>query len=178
MRRRVRAKKTDAEPVSALPSRGWGGKVPDARPASRLGWSIAAIEPAAAEPAPSGAPSIQARVMGPPVLVPAESAGHTMQLAGMPAEHASVRAPKQLEEVWQFRVMNDRLNVIGEDHVESEGRLKQEKQYLSWAAGNSGYWDEDTYKLGEPTLKQKIGRDDRQKGDPSILHIEPDGRSP
>jgi hypothetical protein len=69
-------------------------------------------------------------------------------------------------------VKNDRLNVIGEDHTESEGRIDKEKEYLKTAAGGDGYWDETTFKVG--VLNRSWGSliDRRQKGDPSWLHME------
>lgn len=69
-------------------------------------------------------------------------------------------------------VVSDRLNVIGEDHTESAGRIDKEKRYLKVAAGGDGYWDETTFKVG--TLNRGWGRliDRRQKGDPSWLHME------
>ena len=69
-------------------------------------------------------------------------------------------------------VAKDRLNVIGEDHTESEPRVEEEQTYLADAAGGDGYWEETTFKVGEFTRGWGSFIDRRQKGDPTWLHME------
>jgi len=61
---------------------------------------------------------------------------------------------------------NNRLNVVGEDHPETEGRLDREKQYTAAHAGSANYWTEARFRTRAFSFWRDYLSDMRATADP------------
>ncbi len=103
-------------------------------------------------------------------VVPHNYAFNTVQRIGSDTEVATQADKTPL--------VKDRLNVVGEDHIESgrEIRRRCEKSYTAQYSGSSSYWLEHEFRVRGKTFSEKVrsrfhGSDKRPTADPFKLRF-------